>query len=80
MPRFEDTSKKLAFIFGGETTVEGAGTGLGKGGRSQHMVLRCLKTLNDGPAVKHSFSFLAGGTDGQDGPTGAGGAIISSLS
>ncbi|KAM3622033.1 uncharacterized protein V6R79_019611 [Siganus canaliculatus] len=60
-------------LAGGEPTVEL--TGMGKGGRNQELALRVglelrgLKHPPDGPI------FLSGGTDGQDGPTEAAGAV-----
>uniref|UniRef100_A0A914RT78 MOFRL domain-containing protein n=1 Tax=Parascaris equorum TaxID=6256 RepID=A0A914RT78_PAREQ len=53
---------RLALLFGGETTV--TLTGKGKGGRNQQIVL--------------SFALLSAGTDGQDGPTDAAGAVLTS--
>lgn len=59
-------------LVGGETTVT-LGPGSGKGGRNQEFVLAMLHKLGaigmDGVAV------LSGGTDGEDGPTDAAGAI-----
>ncbi|KAM7422792.1 hypothetical protein PAMA_010707 [Pampus argenteus] len=60
-------------LAGGEPTVEL--TGKGRGGRNQELALRVgmelrgLKLPPEGPV------FLSGGTDGQDGPTEAAGAI-----
>lgn len=68
-------SKKMALVFGGETTVKGLGTS-GMGGRCQHMVLSCLLEVSVGIRPTHKFCFLAAGTDGQDGPTEAAGAFI----
>lgn len=60
-------------LAGGEPTVEL--TGMGQGGRNQELALRVgwelrgLQHPPDGPV------FLSGGTDGQDGPTDAAGAV-----
>lgn len=60
-------------LAGGEPTVEL--TGMGQGGRNQEVALRVgwelrgLEQPPDGPV------FLSGGTDGQDGPTEAAGAV-----
>ena len=61
-----------ALISGGETTVT-LGPNPGKGGRNQEFVLACLARLgldHIGDAV-----ILSAGTDGEDGPTDAAGAI-----
>ncbi|CAD6188552.1 unnamed protein product [Caenorhabditis auriculariae] len=71
----EETSYPLALIFGGETTVTIKGQG--KGGRNQEMVLQCLERVWKS-SPKHRFVFLSAGTDGQDGPTDAAGAVITS--
>ncbi|KAL7891788.1 hypothetical protein AOLI_G00012640 [Acnodon oligacanthus] len=59
-------------LAGGEPTVQL--TGKGRGGRNQELALRVGLELSRGgkkiPAV-----FLSGGTDGQDGPTEAAGAV-----
>lgn len=65
---------KIALLFGGETTVIIHGGG--KGGRCQEMALSCLISLASSPSREASFLFLAAGTDGQDGPTDAAGALI----
>ena len=59
-------------LIGGETTVT-LGTGSGKGGRNQEFVLAMLAKLGrDGMA---GVTVLSGGTDGEDGPTDAAGAV-----
>ncbi|XP_059415344.1 glycerate kinase-like [Carassius carassius] len=59
-------------LAGGEPTVQL--TGKGRGGRNQELALRVgLELSRD--EVKSAAVFLSGGTDGQDGPTGAAGAI-----
>lgn len=69
----DDTEvKPVCLLFGGETTVKM--TGKGKGGRNQHLALLMAKLLTDLPGV----AFLSGGTDGNDGPTDAAGAVVDS--
>lgn len=66
------SNNKVCLLLGGETTVKINGHGLG--GRSQHLALlmaRCIKNI---PGI----TFLAGGTDGTDGPTDAAGAVTDS--
>ncbi len=64
-----EKNKKYCFLYGGETTVNIKGKG--KGGRNQELVLSASIAL-DG---KKSITILSGGTDGNDGPTNAAGAI-----
>ncbi|MFO0826318.1 MAG: MOFRL family protein, partial [Gemmataceae bacterium] len=59
-------------LIGGETTVT-LGENPGKGGRNQEFVLAMLAKL--GPAGMAGVTVLSGGTDGEDGPTDAAGAI-----
>ena len=71
-----DCSQPLAppacILIGGETTVT-LGEGAGKGGRNQEFVLAMLTKLGiDG---MKGVVVLSGGTDGEDGPTDAAGAI-----
>lgn len=68
----EDEVKPVCLLFGGETTVKM--TGKGKGGRNQHLALLVSILLKDYPKI----TFLSGGTDGNDGPTDAAGAIVDS--
>jgi hydroxypyruvate reductase/glycerate 2-kinase len=59
-------------LIGGETTVT-LGPDHGKGGRNTEFVLAALSALEaKGPG---SYVILSGGTDGEDGPTDAAGAI-----
>ncbi|MFO0968089.1 MAG: DUF4147 domain-containing protein [Gemmataceae bacterium] len=62
----------LCFVGGGETTVT-LPPGHGKGGRNQEWTLAALCAL--GPDGMRDVSLLSGGTDGEDGPTDAAGAI-----
>jgi glycerate 2-kinase len=59
-------------LFGGETTVT-LRANSGKGGRNQEFVLAVLYKLDE--AGMHGVAVLSGGTDGEDGPTDAAGAI-----
>ena len=59
------------FIWGGETTVNVTGTGLG--GRNQELSLRVANHLQNLP---DNWAFLSGGTDGRDGPTNAAGGLV----
>ncbi|XP_075893288.1 glycerate kinase isoform X2 [Nelusetta ayraudi] len=60
-------------LAGGEPTVEL--TGMGQGGRNQELALRVGLELRGLERPPNGPSFLSGGTDGQDGPTEAAGAI-----
>ena len=60
-------------ISGGEPTVQLAAEGTrGKGGRNQQLVLSAMHSLEDWQGL----ALLSGGTDGEDGPTDAAGAIV----
>lgn len=61
-------------ISGGETTVTIRGKGLG--GRNQEFCLASALYIKDLP---HRVVMLSGGTDGNDGPTDAAGAIVDPL-
>ncbi|KAM7005769.1 LOW QUALITY PROTEIN: glycerate kinase [Tautogolabrus adspersus] len=60
-------------LAGGEPTVEL--TGMGRGGRNQELAMRVGLELRDLGIPPNGPVFLSGGTDGQDGPTEAAGAI-----
>lgn len=60
-------------LAGGEPTVEL--TGKGRGGRNQELALRVGLELRGMQLPPNGPVFLSGGTDGQDGPTEAAGAI-----
>jgi hydroxypyruvate reductase/glycerate 2-kinase len=64
--------KPVCILFGGETTLKM--TGNGSGGRNQHLALLCALLLEDKPGI----TVLCGGTDGNDGPTDAAGAVVDS--
>lgn len=60
-------------ISGGEPTVKLIDAGeRGKGGRNQQLALAALRELDDAS----NLALLSGGTDGEDGPTDAAGAIV----
>jgi hydroxypyruvate reductase/glycerate 2-kinase len=59
-------------LLGGETTVT-LGTEPGRGGRNQEFVLAALVKL--GERHMNGVCLLSGGTDGEDGPTDAAGAV-----
>ena len=69
-------------ITGGEPTVKLAPPEIrGKGGRNQQLVLAALIELLSlplSPSPTLRSALLSGGTDGEDGPTDAAGAIIDS--
>jgi len=60
-------------IAGGETTVTLRGEG--RGGRNQEMALAFLSALGRSPRDGEGLFFLSAGTDGNDGPTDAAGAV-----
>jgi glycerate 2-kinase len=66
----KDEVKPLAILFGGEATVKM--TGKGSGGRNQHLAMLCAELIKD----CHGITFLSAGTDGNDGPTDAAGAVV----
>jgi glycerate 2-kinase len=68
-----------AIISGGEPTVTLPTTGhLGKGGRNQQLALGVLCDFcrRGGWPSERDVAFLSGGTDGEDGPTNAAGALV----
>jgi glycerate-2-kinase len=64
--------RPVCILSGGETTVT-LGNSCGKGGRNQEFVLALAEKL--GSAALAGAVVLSGGTDGEDGPTDAAGAI-----
>jgi len=70
-------SPPACILIGGETTVT-LGPGSGKGGRNQEFVLALLAKL--GSAGMDGVVVLSGGTDGEDGPTDAAGAVADASS
>lgn len=65
-------AKPACILSGGETTVSIRGKGLG--GRNQEFVLAAAIDISD----RHHIVVLSGGTDGNDGPTDAAGALADS--
>ena len=74
LKQIDETGQPLArpacIIAGGETTVTLRGKGLG--GRNQELALAAVPLLDGIP----NAALLAFGTDGEDGPTGAAGAVV----
>jgi len=68
----EPLAPTACVLIGGETTVT-LGANPGKGGRNQEFVLAMLAKL--GAAGMQGVAVLSGGTDGEDGPTDAAGAM-----
>ena len=62
--------KPVCLLFGGEPTVHVTGSGMG--GRNQHLALCCSELLKDHKGI----TMLSAGTDGNDGPTSAAGAVV----
>ena len=71
--RMRDEPGPDCLISGGEPTVTLADENIrGKGGRNQQLALAALTALGD----CHDIALLSAGTDGEDGPTDAAGAIV----
>jgi glycerate 2-kinase len=71
--RMRDEAGPDCLITGGEPTVTLADAAIrGKGGRNQQLALAALEELGDCRGI----ALLAGGTDGEDGPTDAAGALV----
>ncbi len=73
--QMRDTPGPNCLISGGEpvvTLVDRSQRGLG--GRNQQLVLAAVERLADDGA--HGIAILSGGTDGEDGPTDAAGALL----
>lgn len=71
--RMRDAPGPNCLVTGGEPTVTLAPEGRrGKGGRNQQLVLAALQELGSCDGV----ALLSGGTDGEDGPTDAAGAVV----
>ena len=67
--------KKICFLAGGEPVVQLAKTDEPRqGGRNQEVVLAAASKLLGKPI--DSMAILSGGTDGEDGPTDAAGAVL----
>ena len=75
--RMRDGTAENCLISGGEpvvTLVEAGRRGLG--GRNQQLVLAALERLTALPFFPAGIVLLSGGTDGEDGPTDAAGAVL----
>jgi len=76
-------TRRALVVGGGEVTINKlANESWGKGGRAQEMALDYLLMISQRKVDRNSSDldtdmFLAGGTDGQDGPTGKAGCIVS---
>jgi glycerate-2-kinase len=68
----ESITKACCLLFGGETTINVNGSGTG--GRNQHLALLTASLLKN----KNGITLLSAGTDGNDGPTSAAGAVVDS--
>lgn len=68
-------SDEKLILFGGETTVNLTGNGLG--GRNQELALRVALLLEQSGQTGE-WVFLSGGTDGRDGPCDAAGGVVDS--
>lgn len=66
----KDTKENLAFVLGGETTVEL--TGKGKGGRNQEIALTSAIDISG----LQNVAIFSVGSDGTDGPTDAAGGYV----
>jgi glycerate 2-kinase len=67
------TGNPNCLISGGETTVKLADPAIrGRGGRNQQLALAALEVLGD----CQDIALVSAGTDGEDGPTDAAGAIL----
>lgn len=66
--------RPACIIAGGESTVTLRGSG--KGGRNQEMALAFMLALGRSPKDGGALTFLSAGTDGNDGPTDAAGAVV----
>ena len=71
----EPVKPPACLLSGGETTVT-LGESPGKGGRNQEFVLAAMIQL--GASGLEKLTVLSGGTDGEDGPTDAAGAVADS--
>jgi hydroxypyruvate reductase len=68
-----DETGRGVLLFGGETTVQLQGSGLG--GRNQELALRVALLARDA-GWGRDWVFLSGGTDGRDGPCDAAGGVV----
>ena len=74
-PGVATTSDRLCLLSGGEPTVKLAPVSVPRlGGRNQELVLAALAEAPE-PEIWRGLTLLSGGTDGEDGPTDAAGAV-----
>jgi glycerate 2-kinase len=74
--RMQTTAGPDCLITGGEPVVELADASIrGSGGRNQQLVLAALERLAE-QAIDSGIVLASGGTDGEDGPTDAAGALL----
>ncbi len=66
----DSVRKPCCLLFGGETTLQVTGNGIG--GRNQHLALSAALLLKN----QKGITLVSAGTDGTDGPTTAAGAIV----
>jgi hydroxypyruvate reductase/glycerate 2-kinase len=69
---FQDVHTPRCLLFGGEPTLKVTGNGLG--GRNQHLALWLATKITH----LKNITILCAGTDGNDGPTDAAGAVVDS--
>jgi glycerate-2-kinase len=69
-----EATEPVCFVGGGETTVSIGDSPAGRGGRCQELALAVARELNGVAGAR--VTLLVAGTDGQDGPTNAAGAIV----
>jgi glycerate 2-kinase len=78
--RNQNSHRHDAVITGGEPVVHLADASIrGKGGRNQQLILAAYRRLRESdlsPKEWNHLVLLSGGTDGEDGPTDAAGAMI----
>lgn len=79
--RHDGRSQPACLVSGGEPVVQLVPAEVrGKGGRNQQLVLAAMVALGQDPrftrADRSRLVLLSGGTDGEDGPTDAAGAIL----
>ena len=74
--RMRDNPGPNCLITGGEPTVKLVDPAVrGRGGRNQQLVLAAQHEVGDARGI----ALLSGGTDGEDGPTDAAGAVVNEL-
>ena len=71
-----NTANPQCLLWVGEPVLQVDLTADGKGGRAQQLALEVIRKLKTMPDQVRDFCLLAAGTDGEDGPTDAAGAIV----